>query len=195
MTESNARTANSNSATDIAPWYRQPWFWFVMSPLILVVCVSLSFVTVSVFYADDRVVDNYYQQGRTINQSFAQDTRARELELAAELRFDQQTGEVLVQLEGQGQLPQELQLLIGHPINAEADQSVALKELRDGYYRGDLSGPLSHRRYLTLLPAEGAGQIREADWLLRGEIDFERGQSLQINPTEPPSSEPDPAKP
>ena len=174
--------ADSTTETDIAPWYRQPWFWFVMSPLIVVICVSLSFVAVSVFHADDRVVDNYYKQGRAINQSFAQDIRARELNLNAELRFDRQTGELLLQLQGEGPLPKQLQVLIGHPVNAEADQAVRLTQLRSGYYRGDFTGPLEYRRYLTLMPAEGAEQIGKANWLLRGEIDFKRQDSVRLVP-------------
>jgi len=195
MANRNAPTTDQNNGADIAPWYRQPWFWFVMSPLILVICVSLSFVTVSVFYADDRVVDNYYKQGRAINQSFAQDARARELNLDADLRFDRQTGEVLVQLEGEGQLPEKLHLRIGHPVNAEADESITLTLLRAGYYRGDFASALEHRRYLTLMPAEGAEQILKADWLLRGEIDFASGQSVRLKASPPAASEPSPLSP
>jgi len=181
--------ADSYKGTDIAPWYRQPWFWFVMSPLMVVICVSLSFVAVSVFHADDRVVDNYYKQGRAINQSFAQDARAHELGLEAQLRFDRQTGEVLVQFQGQGQLPEQLHLRIGHPVNAEADESVALTQLRSGYYRGDFASSLKHRRYLTLMPAESAEQILKADWLLRGEIDFASRQSVRLKASSSAASE------
>ena len=195
MTESNVRAPNSGPAADIAPWYRQPWFWFVMSPLIVVICVSLSFVAVSVFHADDRVVDNYYKQGRAINQSFAQDRRAGELNLDARLRFDRQTGELLVQLEGKGSLPEQLHVLIGHPVNAEADASVRLTQLRSGYYRGDLTGPLEHRRYLTLMPTEGAEQIGKADWLLRGEIDFNRQDSVRLVPARRAPSDSDSTSP
>lgn len=177
-----------SESSDSGPAYRQPWFWFVMTPLIVVVCVSLSFVTVSLFHADDRVVDNYYQQGRTINQSFDQEARARELGLVANLRFDQQTGEVLLRLDAaparSEPLPERLLLMIGHPVNAELDQQVALVRVREGVYRGDLSRGLSHRRYLTLLPELQSDDLRAAEWLLRGEIQFESTDEIQLSPSE-----------
>ncbi|UZJ44732.1 FixH family protein [Marinimicrobium sp. C6131] len=170
--------------TPEAPWYRQPWFWFVMSPLIVVVCVSLSFVTVSVFHADDRVVDNYYKQGRSINQSFEQEARARALNLKADVEFDPVTGEILLNLTGNGTLPNVLHLLIGHPVNADQDQRVLLQKVRDGRYRGDLTRALSHRRYLTLLPEHDATQMRSAEWLLRGEIHFDQRNRIELRPSD-----------
>lgn len=175
--------------SDNGPAYRQPWFWFVMSPLIVVICTSLTFAGISVFYADDRVVDNYYKQGRTINQSFAQEARARELEVLAELRFDQSTGEVMVELTKTGAMPEELHLMVGHPVNADQDQHIVLKPLREGYYRGDLTTALSHRRYLTLLPEYDGEDLRSAEWLLRGDIQFELGQKTQLKPTDRGQSE------
>lgn len=175
--------------SDGGPAYRQPWFWFVMSPLIVVICVTLTFVGISVFYADDRVVDNYYKQGRTINQSFAQEARARELGVLAEVRFDQTTGEVMVELSKDGPMPNELHLRVGHPVNAEQDQHIVLQSLREGYYRGDLTTVLSHRRYLTLLPEYEGENMRSAEWLLRGDIQFELGQQTQLKPTDRGQSE------
>lgn len=170
--------------SDNGPAYRQLWFWFIMSPLIVVICASLTFAGISVFYADDRVVDNYYKQGRTINQSFAQEARARELEVLAEVRFDQTTGEVVVNLSKDGPMPEELHLMVGHPVNADQDQHIVLQPLRAGYYRGDLTTAFSHRRYLTLLPEYEGDNLRSAEWLLRGEIQFELSQQAHLTPTE-----------
>lgn len=166
----------------VAPWFRQPWFWFVMSPLIVAIFVVLSFVTISVFHADDRVVDNYYKQGRTINQSFEQEARAKALNLRAEVEFDMVSGEVLLNLSGEDPLPEVLHLMIGHPVNADQDQRVLLQKVRDGRYRGDLTSTLSHRRYLTLLPEHDVSQMRSAEWLLRGEIQFEQSSRIELNP-------------
>lgn len=170
--------------TDIGPWYRQPWFWFVMSPLIVVIGVSLTFVGISIFHADDRVVDNYYKQGRTINQSFEQEARARALNLAAEVEFDPVTGEVFLALSKDGPMPERLLLLIGHPVSAERDQRIVMNAVRDGYYRGDLAAPLSHRRYLTLLPEYPSDNLNAAEWLVRGEIHIDRSLTAQLRPNE-----------
>ncbi len=170
--------------TPVAPWYRQPWFWFVMSPLIVVIFVVLSFVTISVFYADDRVVDNYYKEGRTINQSFEQEARAQALNLRAEVAFDMVTGEVMVSLTGDGARPDVLHLMVGHPVNADQDQRILLKKVQGGRYRGDLTTALSHRRYLTLLPEHDVNQMRSAEWLLRGEIHFDQQDHIELRPSD-----------
>ncbi len=167
------------------PWYRQFWFWFLMTPLMVVMVVVLTFVGISLFYADDLVVDSYYKEGRTINQSFEQEARAHELGLKAELRFDQVTGEVLLDLEANEDLPPQLLLAIDHPVSADFDERILLREINPGYYRGDLTRPLEYRWYLTLLPEMDPAQRRQADWLLRGEINFATGDSAQLKAPTP----------
>lgn len=167
------------------PWYRQFWFWFLMTPLLVVMLVVLTFVGISLFYADDLVVDSYYKEGRTINQSFEQEARAHELELKADLQFDQVTGEVLLNLESNQDLPPELLLAIDHPVSADFDERIRLREISPGYYRGDLTRPLEYRWYLTLLPELDPAERRQADWLLRGEIDFAIGDSTQLKAPTP----------
>lgn len=167
------------------PWYRQFWFWFLMTPLMVVIVVVLTFVGVSLFYADDLVVDSYYKEGRTINQSFEQEARAHAMELKAELNFDQITGEVLLSLHANEDLPPQLLLAIDHPVSADFDERILLREVNPGYYRGDLTRPLEYRWYLTLLPELDPTLRRQADWLLRGEMDFARGDTTELKAPSP----------
>lgn len=170
-----------NDERDKQPWFRQFWFWFVMTPLIVVICVVLTFVGVSFFHADDRVVDSYYKEGRAINQTFEQQARAHARGMVAQLRFDLVTEEVFLELTGEGALPEFLYLTLGHPVEADLDERVHMQQVREGRYRGTFKGQLRHRRYLTLLPEVTPDQIRDADWLLRGEINFANADRVELS--------------
>src|SRR5690554_2725572 len=167
---------------NIKPWYRQGWLWIVLTPLIAVVCVSAVLVTVAFRYSDDVVIDNYYKQGRMINQTLVQDRAALAYGLVAQLRFDQTTGEVLVTLPAHESVPEQLLLLLDHPFEADLDQEVILHQLAPGRYRGDLDRQLAFSWYLVLLPELDQGKRKEAEWMLSGTMDFSQGDETELKP-------------
>jgi hypothetical protein len=156
---------------DKKPWYRQVWFWFVMTPLIVVVCVSAVLVTIA-----------YYKQGRMINQTLEQDRMALAYGLSAHLRFDQVTGEVLATLPAHEAVPEKLLLLLDHPFEADLDQQIVLHQLAAGRYRGDLEGALDFSWYLVLTPELDKLRRTEAEWILSGRIDFSRSDETELKP-------------
>lgn len=171
---------------DEGPWYKQFWAWFILTPLLIVIVAVLSFVAVAVYNADDVVIDNYYKEGRLINQRFEQDKQAVALHIHGKLRFDLELGEVLLTLSGDTELPEKLLLLLNHPTSAARDQQVVLHAITPGRYRGDLERRPQHRWYLRLLPAVEPAQQNNADWRLNGQIDFAATDSLQLGETPAP---------
>lgn len=167
---------------DTQPFYRQFWFWFVFTPLIVVVCVSLTMVTVAFRHADDVVIDNYYKEGRMINQTMEQDRRALELDLTAQLRFDRTTGEVFLQIPQQASVPPQLLLLLDHPFEADLDQQIVLQQTSSGHYRGELEANPRNNWYVSLLPVLDKSQRKSAEWLLSGEINFAANDETQLQP-------------
>lgn len=167
---------------DSKPFYRQFWFWFVFTPLIVVVCVSMVTVTIAFRHADDVVIDNYYKEGRMINQSLEQDRRALELKLTAQLRFDTTTGEIFVQIPQQDAVPEKLLLVLDHPFEADLDQQVVLHQTSSGHYRGELERSLSNNWYVSILPVLDKSQRKTAEWLLSGEINFAINDETLLQP-------------
>lgn len=167
---------------DSQPWYRQFWFWFLMTPLIAVFFVTAVLLTVAFYNADDVVLDNYYREGRGVNQVFEQDIRAQQLALKATLSFDRTSGEVLVDIEANEELPEELLLLMDHPVSAQLDQRVYLRQFQPGRYRGDMDTEPQHRWYLYLLPEQSPELRAEAEWRLRAEINFALTDQVQLQP-------------
>lgn len=188
MTDSNA--------SDVKPGYRQPWFWFVMAPLILVVFVCIGLLTAAYKGADDVVKDNYYKEGRMINQRIEEDQAAVALGLSGELTVDHEVGEVLLRLAATPMtaLPEAVQLSFDHPIEADHDQTLILHKVVEGYYRAELASRLSHRWYIRLSPhgaasndaahaeAVDAGAVDNgvAAWRIVGEIDLSSGNQLMF---------------
>lgn len=167
------------------PWYREPWAWFVLTPLIVVVIVSLSFVTVAVRHADDTVIDNYYKQGRMINQSLEQDKRAANWQLQADVSWDSAAGKVLVELVSPMiPAPEALTLWLDHPFEESMDARLTLEKIAPTLYSA-ASLNLEHQWYVTLVPGRSDASRTDSPWRLRGEISFDDRQQWTLSPAVP----------
>src|SRR5690606_8895555 len=131
------------------PWYREPWCWFVLTPLIAVMFVSATLVSVAYIHSDDRVVDNYYKHGRMINQRLEQDVRALQWGIYATLTLDQQ--QLQLELATDTAMPEALSLWLDHPFEENLDHFVLLSQQAPGHYHGQLPVSSGHW-YLTLTP-------------------------------------------
>ncbi len=172
------------------PWYREFWAWFILAPLIATVILSTIMVVTAVRYGDDEITDDYYKKGRMINQSLEQVERAGDLGLAAEINFDLDLGDVTLVLAAD-KIPadsQQLTLFLDHPVSADLDEVLVLKQFAPGNFRADLDHRLANRWYLRLLPGDqsqndGAAEdlANDADqWRLNGEIDFSYNRSVVL---------------
>lgn len=162
---------------DTTPWYKQFYPWMLISlPVIAIIGCSITIVLA--FTANDSVVsDNYYKDGLAINRRLEQDHRAQDLGIAAELRFDLEVGDILLDITGLEQDPEQLQLEIIHPTTNVYDVKVTLHQLQGNRYRGDLDNSLSFRQYLRLTPV---GDINKVAWRLNGEVNFKESQTAKL---------------
>lgn len=164
---------------DIPPWYKQFWPWFLISILVFAVVIGLGLLFVSLLNPDSMVRDNYYKEGRAINMHMGRDNMARELELQAEFRIDEVTGDVALQLDGAlEELPSRLQLEIMSPTHAERDRSVELRHLSANQYSGQLPSSIEGRHYIDLSDPAMPG---EDGWRLTGEVTLVMGQQHQLS--------------
>ena len=177
--------------TDLAdeaskPWYRQFWFWFVFSPLIYIVIMCSVTVTIALKGADDVIIDNYYKEGRMINQALEQDKRAKALGLTGDLSFDRTTGEISLTIANPPTdatlMPEHLLLMMGHPVKAAKDQLITLVAIAPGKYRGELITEPDYSWYLTLYPIKDIDLRKEAPWSLSGEINFRAAEKTRLAP-------------
>lgn len=146
-----------------APWFKQPWLWFILAPLIAVLLYSSVFIYVAVTTSDGVVKDDYYKVARGMNIDTSKADAARTLDLNADLRMDLLTGDINLRLSGRlERYPTELHLNIIHPTHQRYDQILILRSVDGrGLYSGSLEGSLSGKRYLSLTPADAGWQLRQ----------------------------------
>ncbi len=159
------------------PAYREPWFWFVMAPLILSVLVSSVVVTLAFRGADDRVYGDYYKQGRMINYRFAAESSAVEQNVVAELEFDSGGRELRLQFSGK-QAPDWIEVFVSHPAEADLDRTFTLRPRGEGRYMAHLTEPLQGRRYLVLTARVGDNQVL---WRINTEANLDAASVVRVN--------------
>lgn len=103
-----------------APWYRHRWPWLLMIGPVAVLIAGAITIWISFSGADALVVDDYYKQGKAINQDLRRDVVAARRGLTASLQYDAANGYVAGRLEGMGK-PATLLVQVLHPTVPEKD--------------------------------------------------------------------------
>jgi len=118
-----------------APWYRQLWPWLLMlMPGLALVGGAVTF-WLALSTNNALVVDDYYREGRAINQQLARDRAAGQLGLAGELRRDGEGGAHLtLSVASHAALPPFVTLRLVHATRAELDRVVSLAAAGAGVY-------------------------------------------------------------
>lgn len=146
-----------------APWFKQPWLWFILAPLIAVFIYASIFIYVAITTSDGVVKEDYYKIARGMNIDTSKADMAQQLELMGALRLDTLTGDINLSLSGAIETyPTELHLNIIHPTHQKYDQILTLRSVDGkGLYVGSLEGMISGRRFLSLSPTDESWQLRQ----------------------------------
>ena len=78
--------------TAARPWYMHRWPWFIMLGPAIVVVAGIHTTWVAFTQQDALVVDDYYKEGKVINQDLSRDRIAADMRLRAGLRYDPAAG-------------------------------------------------------------------------------------------------------
>lgn len=148
-----------NEHKDAKPAWRQFWFWFILGPPLAAVGMGVAMISLAVSGEDSRVVDNYYQAGRSIHKEFARERRAAELGLDATVAVDRANGQVTVRLTESGVSPEQLRIRLAHATHEDRDRELTVTRDGTGLYRGRIGAEVTGRHYLHLEPIDG-------DWRL-----------------------------
>jgi len=166
------------------PWYREPWPWLLMSGPAVVVVAGFITLYLAVSGADGLVVDDYYKQGKTINQALHRDDVARQAGLSALVSFDQVNDrvEVIVKRADGSALTEPLTLTLVHATRAGFDNVIALASAGE--------------RYTAALPGLRVGkwnvllEDRQKQWRLQREMNVGTAAvpRLELSPPKAASS-------
>jgi hypothetical protein len=158
----------------VTPWYKQFWPWFILAILALSVVLGLSLLTVSILKGDSLVVDNYYDAGKGINTALDREKLAKQLQLTANVSFDDDTGIAEVTLNGNSR-PAQLTLSLISPTQPEKDRRIVMQPAEGKLYRGNMQDSVQGRRFVELIGQEGG-----KDWRLFEEETLATGTPVQL---------------
>lgn len=147
-----------------SPWYKQPWLWFILSPIIAVVFYGTFYLYLSIVTHDGLVKDDYYKVARGHFVDKSQSQEAIDLGVSGQLNLDNTTGDLMLKFKSKGgYLPEFLNLSIIHPTHQQYDQNILLKQVPGTEaYTGSLKSLLQGKRYLIL-------KDEARNWNLRAE--------------------------
>lgn len=145
----------------IGPWYKQPWLWFIIAPLIATVLYSTVYITASVVTNDGVVLEEYTKRAKAFHEDNRLEEVAVQLGLSGTLRFDTVASDINLELISAKEetLPEQLELTIGHPTKASLDVTTTLRQLQPGHYVGELQTSLNGNRKLIISPADKKWQL------------------------------------
>lgn len=146
----------------IAPWYQQPWLWFVVSWPIAAILAGSVTIYIAFSGADGLVADDYYKRGLAINRELKRDHAAAALHLRAQGRYDAERERITIDLSADRAQPwpPTLTLRVIHPMQPQGDQRVSLASAGEGVYVANI----------TITPGIKRRLILEAEtWRLSGE--------------------------
>lgn len=171
MKEMSLNFANS----DGRPWYREPWPWLLMLGPAVVVVAGVFTAWLAFRSNDGLVVDDYYKQGLSVNQTLERDQRAVAQGLRADIMRSGMQLRVMLGGNASLVLPERLSLKLMHPTRGGEDQTVLLVADGAGLYTGKLSKEISGRWTLALEDSSG-------QWRLYGhwQADAQESQRLVV---------------
>lgn len=164
--------------TQSLPWYRHRWPWLLMAGPFAVVVAGFITMWISFSGADALVVDDYYKQGKAINQDLSRDRVAAGLEWQLALRYDAASGKLIGKLTGKQAAPALILTLI-HPTMPQKDMKHALVPDAAGAF--SLPLPLLERAYWQV-------QLEDADrqWRLHGDWHWPEQKTIDIRADDSP---------
>ena len=121
----------------ITPWHRQMWPWLLMLMPTIALVGGLFTAWLAVTTSDSLVVDDYYRQGKAINQEIARDRLALQRHMLAALQNDAQGISIRLTADAGVALPAQLKLKVIHATRVEFDREATLTRAADGLYRVD----------------------------------------------------------
>lgn len=153
---------SDNSNTPVAPWYKQPWLWFILAPLIAVFFYGTFFLYMAITTHDGIVKDDYYKVARGYFVDPTKSQKAESLGIVGTLEIDNLTGDLMLHYKSSAtELPTQLILSIISPTHKKYDQSLTLRLVEGSQaYTGNLQAALKGKRYLMLEPQDSSWQLR-----------------------------------
>ncbi|MDB5910249.1 MAG: cytochrome oxidase assembly protein [Massilia sp.] len=163
-----------STPTGAGPWYSHRWPWLLMlGPVVVIIGGSFA-AYLAISRPDAMVVDDYYKQGKAINQDLRRDRIAATLRLSFEARYDPAQATLAGSLRSAGMpLATPLHIYLAHPTQPAKDMQLLVQP--DAAGRFSVALPMLERAHWQVVVE---GQQRE--WRLARSWSWPSQQYLEI---------------
>ncbi|CUI09050.1 FixH family protein [Massilia antarctica] len=163
----------------IGPWYKHRWPWLLMLGPALVVVGGVNLGFVAWRGQDAMVVDDYYKQGKAINQDLRRDRVASAMRLSFNAAYDPATERLAGTLSSGGQaLAAPFSIYLAHATQPQKDRKLDVIPDAAGHFSVAL--PLLERARWQVVVEGG-----KRDWRLAAAWHWPREQALAIDADAP----------
>jgi hypothetical protein len=172
---------NSDPAICAKPWYVHRWPWLLMLGPFIVILAGSYTMWMAFSRQDAMVVDDYYKQGKAINQDLRRDRIATALGLSFNSRYDPAAGKLNGMLLSFGApLAGKISIHLAHATQPEKDLRLAAQLDRHGEF--SIALPMLERaRWQVLVESE------RRDWRLAGAWKWPQQEIVAIKADLPPA--------
>ena len=167
-------------------WYQEPWAWYIVGILMVTFAWGSFQVYTAFTHQDSVVIDDYYKNGKTINQDMTRIENARTMAVEGTLTIDELIGEVRVKMQGSPDAwPQQLKLSFLSPVFKDKDKAIMLTQsfTMASNVASDATQPEQNPIYVGQLEELVAGryylQLETLDELIP-EIGYETGWKITL---------------
>jgi hypothetical protein len=162
----------TSSAGQASPWYTHRWPWFLMlGPATVLVGGSIA-TWLALEHPDAMVVDDYYKQGKAINQDLRRDRVASAMQLALQLRYE--GGRMQGRMTSFGRpLAAPFTIRLAHPTLPQRDLALLVQPDADGAF--SIALPVLEQTHWQVVVE---GSLR--DWRLAKSWSWPRQAALAI---------------
>ncbi len=153
------------------PWYRNGWVWFIIAIPATSIVLGVTLLWISIKNADSLVADDYYREGRAINQRLEKDQAAADRGIAI-------SASILPQADGSQRIeakfsanagvqsPQLMRVRLSHPtLNARDVLLTLVKTDQPNVYRSQVP-EISSGRWYVMIEDENAEWRVRATWTI-----------------------------
>jgi hypothetical protein len=121
------------NAAGAAPWYTHRWPWLLMLGPVTVLVAGGFATWLALGHPDAMVVDDYYKQGKAINQDLRRDRVASALRLSLQLRYE--GGRLQGRIESFGRpLAVPFTIRLAHPTLPQRDLALPVRPDANGVF-------------------------------------------------------------
>jgi len=158
-----------------APWYTQRWPWLLMlGPATVLVGGGIA-TWLALGHPDAMVVDDYYKQGKAINQDLRRDRAASALQLRLQARYLPDQGRLQGRIDSFGKpVTMLITISLAHPTLPERDIVLVARPDAAGNFSVPL--PALEKTHWQVVVEGG-----KRDWRLAGSWNWGRQPALTIS--------------